>query len=143
VAGILLMIPLLTADFVALSLIYFLDAGMTVGTLTVTAVGLGIGVNFGVYILARMQEEYQRGDHHDLNTAILVATGTAGKGVLFTALTVIIPVIMWYSLSDVRFWGEMGLFLSIVLLAGVMVVLPFYPAIVSIVKPKFIVGKQG
>jgi predicted RND superfamily exporter protein len=142
VAGILLMIPLLTADFAALSLIYFLGTGMTVGSLTVTAVGLGIGVNFGVYILARMQEEYQR-SNHDLNTAILVATSTSGKGVLFTALTVIIPIMMWYSLSDVRFWGEMGLFLSVILLAGVVVVIPFYPAIVSIVKPKFIVGKQG
>jgi predicted RND superfamily exporter protein len=140
VAGILLMIPLLTADFVALSLIYFLDTGMTVGTLTVTAVGLGIGVNFGVYILARIQEEYQR-ENKDLNAALLVATSTAGKGVLFTAATVIIPVVMWYFMSDVRFWGEMGLFLSVILFASVVIVIPFYPAIVSIVKPKFIVGK--
>ncbi len=140
-AGILLMIPLFAADFVALALIYFLGTGMTVGTLTVTAVGLGIGVNFGVYILARMQEEFER--TKDLDTTVIVATSTAGKGVLFTGATVIVPVALWYFMSNVRFWGEMGLFLAVILFAGLVVVLPFYPAVISILKPKFIVGEKA
>jgi len=112
-----------------------------VGTLTVTAVGHGIGVNFGVYILARMQEEVER--TKDLDTTVIVATSTAGKGVLFTGATVIVPVALWYFMSNVRFWGEMGLFLAVILFAGLVVVIPFYPAVISIMKPKFIVGEKA
>lgn len=135
-AAVLLVLPLFVARAIVFSLLYFLNIGETVASLTVMAIGLGIGVDFGIYILARMQEEYIR--EQDLQKAVLIGMGTAGKSVLYTAITVIVPVALWYFLSDVRFWGEMGLFLSTLLLVSLLVVWVFFPAIVTTLKPKFI-----
>jgi hypothetical protein len=116
--------------------LYYMNIGISVASLTVTAVGLGIGVDFGIYIVARVKEKYA--EDPDLDKAVFYGMATAGKAVFFTAATVIIPVALWYFLSGVRFWGEMGLFLSCILFVSRIVVLVFIPAVLVILRPKFI-----
>jgi predicted RND superfamily exporter protein len=70
---------------------------------------------------------------------VAVGNATAGKGVLFTAITVICPLALWYFMSGIKFQGEMGLFLSILLAVNLMSCLVFHPAITTLVKPKFII----
>ncbi len=134
--AVLLIIPIIIARNVTFSILYFMNIGITVASLTVTAVCLGIAVNFGIYIISRIMEGYAL--EPDLDKAVFYGMATAGKAVFFTAATVIIPVALWYFLSGVRFWGEMGLFLSCILFVSLIVVLVFIPAVLVILRPKFI-----
>jgi predicted RND superfamily exporter protein len=135
-AGFFLIIPLVASNAVAFSYMVFKGIGITVNTLPVISVGLGIGVDFGVYLYSRFQEEYK--NFNDFDAAVLTGCVTAGKGVVYTALTMVVPLYMWYFISDLRFQGEMGLFLAIVLTVNLLAVMFFHPAIISRVKPKFI-----
>jgi len=135
-AGALLIIPLIGSNAIAFSYMIMKGIGLTINTLPVICVGLGIGVDFGIYLYTRFQEEYRNTNHYD--TAILTGCATAGKGVVLTALTMVVPLYLWYFISSIRFQGEMGLFLAIILTVNLMAVMFFHPAIVSKLKPKFI-----
>lgn len=135
-AGVLLVVPLIASNVIAFSYMALNDIGLTINTLPVISVGLGIGVDFGVYLYSRFQEEYK--NFGDYDTAILTGCVTAGKGVVYTALTMVIPLYLWYFISDIRFQGEMGLFLAIILTVNLMSVMFFHPAIISKLRPKFI-----
>jgi predicted RND superfamily exporter protein len=135
-AGVLLVIPLIASNVVAFSYMALNDIGLTINTLPVISVGLGIGVDFGVYLYARFQEEYKNFGDYDM--AVLTGCVTAGKGVVYTALTMVVPLYLWYFVSDIRFQGEMGLFLAIILTVNLMAVMFFHPAIISKLRPKFI-----
>ena len=135
-AGALLIIPLVASNMIAFSYMVIKGIGVTTNTLPVICVGLGIGVDFGIYLYTRFQEEYK--NSNDYETAILTGCATAGKGVVHTALTMVVPLYLWYFISSIRFQGEMGLFLAIILTVNLMAVMFFHPAIVSKIKPKFI-----
>ena len=136
VAGGLLIIPLVASNAVAFSYMVIKGVGLTINTLPVISVGLGIGVDFGVYLYSRFQEEYKNFGEYD--AAILTGCVTAGKGVVYTALTMVVPLYLWYFVSGIRFQGEMGLFLAIILSMNLLAVMFFHPAIISKLKPKFI-----
>ena len=136
VAGGLLIIPLVASNAVAFSYMVAKGVGLTINTLPVISVGLGIGVDFGVYLYSRFQEEYKNFGEYD--AAILTGCVTAGKGVVYTALTMVVPLYLWYFISGIRFQGEMGLFLAIILSMNLLAVMFFHPAIISKLRPKFI-----
>jgi predicted RND superfamily exporter protein len=134
--GAILIIPLIGSNAIAFSYMVIKGIGLTTNTLPVICVGLGIGVDFGIYLYTRFQEEYK--NTNDYDKAILAGCATAGKGVVHTALTMVVPLYLWYFISSIRFQGEMGLFLAIILTVNLMAVMFFHPAIVSKLKPKFI-----
>jgi len=137
VAGIFLIIPLIASNAIALSYMYLKGIGTSINTLPVITVGLGVGIDFGIYLYSRYQEEYK--SCKELDKAVAVGNATAGKGVLFTAITLILPVSLWYFMSGIKFQGEMGLFLAILLTVNLISCLIFHPAITTLIKPKFII----
>lgn len=136
IAGLLLIIPVVASNAVAFAYMVLNGVGMTINTLPVICVGLGIGVDFGIYLYTRFQEEYKNCNDYDM--AVLTGCATAGKGVVYTALTMVVPLYLWHFVSSIRFQGEMGLFLAIILTVNLMAVMFFHPAIVSLTKPMFI-----
>jgi uncharacterized protein len=135
-AGLLLIVPVVASNAIAFGYMVLKGVGMTINTLPVICVGLGIGVDFGIYLYSRIQEEYKTCNDYDL--AILTGCATAGKGVVHTALTMVVPLYLWHFISSIRFQGEMGLFLAIILTVNLMAVMFFHPAVISILKPNFI-----
>jgi uncharacterized protein len=136
VAGLVLVVPLVLSNAIATGFMGLAGIGLSINTLPVAAVGIGLGVEFGIYLVSRYQEEYAR--HGDLDRAIVVGAQTAAKAVIFTGLTMIAPVLLWYWVSSLKFQGEMGLLLAILLGVNMIAAVTLLPVIVHLARPRFI-----
>jgi predicted RND superfamily exporter protein len=137
-AGLFFLVPLVVSNYLTYALMGARNIGLDVNALPVVAVGVGLGVDYGLYVIGRLQEEYRQS--RDINTAVLVALTTAGKAVIFTASTMVIGVVFW-SFSFLRFQAEMGtllLFWMVISMLGGLILLP---TMVTLFKPKFIFGR--
>jgi predicted RND superfamily exporter protein len=102
----------------------------------VSAVGVGVGVDFAIYLYSRCVEEY--GSHSSLQETITTATKTTGEAIVYTGLTIIIPVLTWYFISGLKFQAEMGFFLAMIMTTNMVAALTLHPLLLMVVKPKFI-----
>ena len=107
-------------------------------TLPISIIAIGIGVDYGVYLLSRIREEYAR--KSNLDSAVREAIGTAGNAIVLTAIIIIAGVVFW-NFSDIKFQADMGLLLSIVTLFHLLGSLLLLPAMVQIIKPRFLMKK--
>ncbi|MCP4717032.1 MAG: MMPL family transporter [Deltaproteobacteria bacterium] len=142
VAAILLCVPLLVASLVAFMYMVIKDLGLDINVLPVAAVGIGIGVDYGIYMLSRMEEEFKN-TGGDWNAATHTTMNSAGKGVVITAITVVIPILLWPIMADLKFQAEMGLLLSFIMIFDMLGALLFLPAAVNLIKPKFMLRSIG
>lgn len=134
-AGILLVIPLAVTNYLIFAYMGLKGIGLNINTLPVATIAIGIGVDYGVYFLSRMKEQFN-GDQ-DLWTSINIAMNTTGRAICFTALTVGLGVVFW-AFSDIRFQAEMGLLLTLATILHLLGTLILLPALVMVFKPKFI-----
>jgi predicted RND superfamily exporter protein len=115
--------------------------GLNINTLPVTAVGMGIGVDYILYVVDRIKREYGRVG--DAEQAIKRAIATSGMAVTFTATTLVGGVLPWYALSSLRFSAEMALLLGLLMLTHWLAAITLVPAIFSIVRPRFMTGEAA
>jgi len=141
VAGLILIIPLIIALLVSYAFMAWRGIGMDVNTLPVAGVGVGIGIDYGIYLLMRIREGMEKG--HDIYESIHIALTTSGNGVLFTALTLCFPLILWYFMSAIRFQAEMGFLLALLMFVNALGAIFLLPVIISIVEPKFLRKRSG
>jgi predicted RND superfamily exporter protein len=134
-AGLLFLVPLAVSNYLTYALMGARNIGLDVNALPVIAVGVGLGVDYGLYIIGRIQEEYRKSQ--DMTTAITIALRTAGKAVIFTASTMVFGVIFW-SFSFLRFQADMGILLLFWMVVSMLGGLILLPALVAMIKPKFI-----
>jgi predicted RND superfamily exporter protein len=135
-AGLLLTVISNTAYLITSAIMYRLEIGLDVNTLPIGAVGMGIGIDYNIYLMSRMCEEYRV--NPDYSKLIPASIFTTGKAIFFTATTMVVGIILWYFMSSLRFQAEMGLLLSAVMLAHVILALFFQAAFMLILQPKFI-----
>lgn len=101
-----------------------LGIGVKVATLPVISVGVGIGVDYGVYIYNRLTGFLNEG--MGLVDAYYNTLRTTGKAVAFTGITLALGVFTW-SFSPIKFQADMGLLLTFMFLwnmIGALVLLP-------------------
>lgn len=134
-AGILLVVPLSLASWFTFAYMATQAISINLQTLPVSIISIGIGVDYGVYLLSRIREEYAR--TQDMNASIMAAIGTAGNAIILTG-TIIISGVAFWIFSDIKFQAEMGLLLSIVTCFHLLGSLLLLPAMIRIIKPKFI-----
>ncbi|MGH7896853.1 MAG: efflux RND transporter permease subunit, partial [Candidatus Binatia bacterium] len=60
VAGLILVAPLVLANALAMAFMAVMGIGLSINTLPVAAVGMCIGVDFGIYLLSRYREEFAK-----------------------------------------------------------------------------------
>jgi hypothetical protein len=116
--------PLVLVSYLAYSLMAFMDIGLKVNTLPVVALGVGIGVDYGIYIFSRLREHLDAGA--TLDEAYLRTLRLTGRAVLFTAVTLAVGVGTWL-FSDLKFQADMGVLLSFMFvfnMIGAMLILP-------------------
>ena len=143
-AAFMLTIPLVVSNLIAYTMMatgmfYLLPTPITIttSTLPVSAVGIGLGVDYGIYMMGRILEEYNIGK--DLKVAISTTMTSVGEPVVFTTLAMTGGLICWV-LSPLMFQATMGFFLATILLLNMLGGLLLVPSFVAVIKPKFIVG---
>ncbi|MFW8589735.1 efflux RND transporter permease subunit [Glaciecola sp. 2405UD65-10] len=117
-------IPLYVVSVLAQALMTYLQIGLTVSTLPVIALGVGIGVDYGIYILSTMAQRLREGE--DVKQAYIAALKERGSAVLFTGITLAIGVSTWV-FSSLKFQMDMGILLTFMFLVnmlGAIIVLP-------------------
>jgi len=110
--------------------------GLDVNTLPVAAVGIGVGIDYGIYLMSRICEEYQL--EGSFEKAITNAVGTTGRAILFTATTLLVGIAPWYVLSDLRFQADMGLLIAFLMLINMVVAMVVVPLLLFIFQPRFV-----
>lgn len=134
-----IILPLVLTSFLCEALMTLLGIGIKVATLPVIALGVGIGVDYGVYIYAKF-EKYMK-DGMGLKEAYLATLTSTGRAVLFTGVTLAIGVFTWV-FSPIKFQADMGLLLTVMLLWNMLGALILIPALASFfVKAEHYHGK--
>lgn len=140
VAGAMLTLPLVLSNVVAFSYMALTNIGLSTNTLPCSAVGVGVGVDFSIYLYSRCIEEHSRQQGAWENT-VLTAVRTAGRGIVFTGVTMILPILTWYFISELKFQAQMGFFLSMLLVTNMVMAFTLHPLLIVLIKPKFMTGK--
>ncbi|MBI2964381.1 MAG: MMPL family transporter [Deltaproteobacteria bacterium] len=134
-AGIYMLLPLFVSNAFVNAYMSVRDIGVNLHTLPVVTVGIGFGIDYGLYIVSRIIEEIRvTGDLYD---ATKTALCTTGKGVTFTAVTMVMSTLFWTS-SNIRFDAEMGGLLAMWMAISFVASQTLMPALILVFKPKFI-----
>jgi predicted RND superfamily exporter protein len=141
VAGALIvMIPSIVAQPLTEAIMYWCNIDMNTNSLPVAAIGIGIGIDYGYYVLSRITEEYPH--FTDIDQAIEEALMTTGRAILFTGTTLTASVIFWL-FFPMKFQAEMAFLLTLILFLHVVGALVFIPSMVSLFKPRFATAGVG
>ncbi len=140
-AGLLFVGVVLMSNTFGMALMSYWNVGLNVNTLPVISLGIGFGEDYGIYIVSRAIEEYRRQRQNDLNQALIDGVATAGKAVLYTAFLISASIAFW-SFSPLRFQAEMGTQLLIILTMNMLGGLLLLPALISLLRPKFVIASS-
>ncbi|MDP7592713.1 MAG: MMPL family transporter [Litorilituus sp.] len=131
-ATIVVVLPLYVVSTLAQWLMTVLDIGLTVSTLPVIALGVGIGVDYGIYILSTMSSLLKEGS--SVHDAYLAALKERGSAVLITGVTLAIGVSTWF-FSDLKFQVDMGILLTFMFLVNMLAAVIVLPALSAFLWP--------
>ena len=137
-AGFFFVLPMLVSNSLNFALMGVRGIGLDVNALPVVSLGVGLGVDYGLYVVGRIKEEYAKSK--DLQQAVVEGVSTAGKAVAFTAIIMVVCVAFWM-FSFLRFQAEMGMLLVNWMIFSALGGLVLLPTLIAIFKPKFITGK--
>ncbi|MES2929895.1 MAG: MMPL family transporter [Pseudomonadota bacterium] len=131
-AVVVAIVPLLVTSFLAEALMVALGMGVKVATLPVIALGVGIGVDYALYILSVMLSLLREGK--SLSEAYYRALAFTGKVVILTGLTLGIAVATWVW-SPIKFQADMGLLLAFMFIWNMLGALVLLPALAYFLLP--------
>ena len=121
-------LPLALVTVLCNGLMAMLGIGVKVNTLPVVALGVGVGVDYGIYLFERIKHEMQEG--MKLVPAYIEALKQRGTASLFTAVTMTISVGTWY-FSALKFQADMGILLAFMFLVNVFGAILLAPALAA------------
>ena len=132
-AVVVAVLPLVVTSFLAEALMVWLGIGVKVATLPVIALGVGIGVDYALYILSILLARMKEG--MTLSEAYYQSLLFTGKVVMLTGVTLAIGVITWV-FSPIKFQADMGLLLAFMFLWNMLGALVLLPALAHfLLKP--------
>lgn len=131
-AVLIILLPLALTSILCQALMAQLGIGIKVATLPVIALGVGVGVDYGIYVYARLM--------HFMNSGLGLAEAyrrtlySTGKAVAFTGVTLAIGVATWIW-SPIKFQADMGMLLTFMFLLNMVGALTLLPALATYLLP--------
>jgi len=134
-AVVVAILPLMLTSILAEALMVVLGMGVKVATLPVIALGVGIGIDYALYILSVTQTQIRLGE--SLSSAYLKALRFTGKVVMLTGITLAIGVVTWVA-SPIKFQADMGVLLAFMFIWNMLGALILIPALGHfLIKPAY------
>ena len=126
-------IPLALVSILCNALMAELEIGLKVSGLAVIALGVGVGVDYGIYLFERLRHGMLIGQ--SLVEAYYRALLQRGSAAAFTAITMSMGVGTW-AFSDLKFQSDMGVLLAFMFLINMVAALVLLPALAAfLLKP--------
>jgi predicted RND superfamily exporter protein len=135
VAGALFITSCVMANFGAFVYMGFRGIGLTIDTIPVISLGIGLGVDYGIYTVARIRDEVIAGRR--LEDAITTALKTTGSAV-FSTFSVMIGGILPWAFSPLLFHNEMSVLLIFLMATNMVAGVIILPSFIAWRRPKFI-----
>jgi len=135
-AAICIVLPLTAVSILANALMSGMGIGLKLATLPVTALGVGIGVDYGIYKFSRLSYYMRQG--YTLDAAYVQTLRETGSAVIFTGLSLSIGVATW-AFSPLQFQADMGMLLTFMFLMnmlGAIIVLPAIIGVMDLIVPQ-------
>jgi hypothetical protein len=132
-ATLAIVVPLGLVSLLAYALMAFLEIGLKTSTLPVVALGVGIGVDYGIYIYSRFRSFLAEG--RAIQPAFLKTLEITGNGVVFTGITLAMGVATWI-FAPIKFQADMGILLTFMFLLNMAGAIVLLPALACWLKPK-------
>ena len=127
-------LPLTVGTFIGYWFMKEWDIGLTVATLPVMVLAVGIGVDYAFYIYNRLQLHLANGE--PIAKAIEKSMLEVGMATVFTALTLALGVATW-SFSDLKFQADMGILLSFMFFVNLVMSMTALPALAVVLERLF------
>jgi predicted RND superfamily exporter protein len=126
-------LPLVLTSILCEALMVAFGMGVKVATLPVIALGVGIGVDYALYVLSVMLARMREG--MSLSEAYYRALLFTGKVVMLTGVTLAIGVATW-AFSPIKFQADMGILLAFMFLWNMLGALLLLPALAHFLLPQ-------
>jgi predicted RND superfamily exporter protein len=127
-------LPLTVATFIGYAFMKQLQIGLTVATLPVMVLAVGIGVDYAFYIYSRLQMHLAGGE--PIQIALEKSINEIGIATIFTAITLAIGVATW-SFSALKFQADMGKLLAFMFVVNLVMALTALPAFAVVLERLF------
>ncbi len=136
-AGLLVLIPLSLAVLANFGVMGLTGIRLDIGTAAVSAMAVGVGADYAIYLIYRLREEVQK--HGACDEALRVALATAGKAVIYVALA----VGLGYSILMFTGFGmhtRLGFLVAAAMAMSCLSAITLLPAVLCIIRPRFAFG---
>jgi len=110
----------------------------TVGPTLATMIGLGVGIDYSLFMVNKYREHSGRGSGH--REAIALSVATAGSAIVFAGTTVIIALVS-LAVAGIPLVTTLGLVTAIAVLTAVLAALTLLPAVMSLLGTHLFGGK--
>jgi predicted RND superfamily exporter protein len=127
-ATLCILIPLAIVSVLCEALMPTLGIGLKVSTLPVIALGVGVGVDYGIYLYDRIEAHLEEGK--SLAASFFEALKERGTAMVFTAVTMTIGVGTW-AMSALKFQADMGILLAFMFFLNALGALFLLPALAA------------
>ena len=132
-ATLCILIPLAIVSVLCEALMPMLGIGLKVSTLPVIALGVGVGVDYGIYLFDRLEVHLEEG--MELSAAFFEALKERGAAMIFTAVTMTLGVGTW-AMSALKFQADMGVLLAFMFFLNMLGAIFLLPALATfLLKP--------
>ena len=132
-ATLCILIPLGIVSILCEALMPMLGIGLKVSTLPVIALGVGVGVDYGIYLYDRLEVHLEEG--MELSRAFFEALRERGAAMIFTAVTMTLGVGTWV-MSALKFQADMGILLAFMFFLNMLGAIFLLPALAAfLLKP--------
>lgn len=121
-----IVLPLFLTSILCEAVMTKMGMGVKIATLPVIALGVGIGVDYGIYLYSKMRYHLDLGA--TLQSAYLAALQVTGKSIVFTGVALSLSVGTWY-FSDIKFQADIGILLTFMFLWNMIGAIVLMPAL--------------
>lgn len=141
-AAVVVLPPITLGLLITYGLMGFLQIGVFIYTLPIAALGLGVGIDYSLYVMSYLKEGLEKETDPAVQRQVFIERlSFVGRAVFFTGMTVTAAVMVLF-FSPLRFQAMMGILLALIMVTNMVGGAMLIPALAWRLKPRFMFGRS-